>query len=331
MMKFAFLLVFVIASAQAYVPTVESLFRHGSNPDVTANGISLTLIVKKMGGEKAPTTTMDASLVKEERPEDFYKIFLTKSANENLKIAQTRYKNATFSEAALEHKIYYPNFTPYTFKAGVEELEKGLFFSLIHSLTLNNGSHMVNYLKNQGVPVKLNNELINREKVEFLADYKRYLITIARDRNAKKTEVNPMRPEDPAARNRAEQIMNESMYTDTKQVKLSRDEGQIAWVVNAGTFEGVFSYKDRDVQRLRYKSAAGEYEIICKDYWLANGTHAMPRFVLIKGLNGQSWQIEITNLRHYVEKEDDLIRRLKNWDQILKGKESSELRPEFLL
>lgn len=330
MMKIAFVSLFLVSAAHAYVPTVESLFRHGSNPDVTVNGVSITLVVKKMGGEKLPSTVQDASLVKDERPEDFYKIFLTKN-NDALKIAQTRYKNATYSESALEHKIYYPNFTSYTLKAGVEDLEKGLFFSLIHSLTMNNGAHMVNYLKNQGVPVRLNNDLINREKVEFLADYKRYLVTISKDRNAKKTEVNPMRPDDSAARDRAEQIMNESMYVDTKQVKLSRDEGQIAWVVNAGPFEAVFSYKDRDAQRLRFKSAAGEYEIICKDYWLANGTHAMPRYILIKGLNGQSWQVEITNLRHYAEKEDDLIRRLKNWDLILKGKESSELRPEFLL
>ncbi|WPU65359.1 hypothetical protein [Peredibacter starrii] len=331
MIKIVLASLFLASAAHAYVPTVESLFRHGSNPDVTGNGISLTMVVKKMGEEKTPATTQDASLVQDSRPEDFYKIFITHNPNDSLKIAQTRYKNATFSESSLEHKIYYPNFTSYTVKTDIEQLERGLFFSLINSLTLNNGSHMVNYLKQLGVPVRLNNELINREKVEFLADYKRYLVTIAKDRNAKKTEVNPMRPDDREARERAERIMNESMYTDTKQVKLSRDDGQIAWVVNAGPFEAVFAYKSRDLQKIRYKSQAGELEMVCKDYWLANGTHAMPRYILIKSLNGQSYQVEITNLRHYVEKEADLVRRLNNWDQILKGKESSELRPEFLL
>jgi hypothetical protein len=53
--------------------------------------------------------------------------------------------------------------------------------------------------------------------------------------------------------------------------------------------------------------------------------------MLIKTFNGQQYQVEITNVRHYIEKEDDLVRRLKNWDQVLKGKESTELRPEFLL
>jgi hypothetical protein len=324
-------LLFFVASAHAYVPTVESLFRHGSNPDISANGISLTLTVKKVNpGEKTSENVNDVSLVKDQKGEEFYKIFFTKSGD-HLKVAQTRYNSAAFSEASLQHKVYYPNFSAYTIKPGVETAEKGVFFALLDSLSYNNGSHMVSYLKALGIPVRLNNEIINREKVEFLADYKRYLVTVNKDRNARKTEVNPLQPEDAAARDRAQSIMNESMYTDTKQVKLSKDEGQVAWVVNAGAFEAVVSYKERDVQKIKYKSPAGDFEVICKDYWLANGTHAFPRFMLIKTFNGQQYQVEITNVRHYIEKEDDLVRRLKNWDQVLKGKESTELRPEFLL
>jgi hypothetical protein len=324
-------LFFLAANVEAYVPTVESLFRHGSNPDVSANGVSLTLVVKKMAaGEKVSGTTQDAVLLKEQRTEDFYKIFFTKSGDA-LKVAQTRYSSANFSENSLLHKTYYPNFSAYTFKPGTEAIEKGVFFSLLQSIIFNNGSHMVSYLKSQGVPVKLNNEIINREKVEFLADYKRYLVVISKDRNARKTEVNPLQPEDPVARERSQAIMGESMYSDTKQVSLTKDEGQIAWMVNAGPFEAAVSYKERDVQRVRFKSEAGDFEVICKDYWLANGTHAFPRYILIKTLNGEKYQVEVTNLRHYVENEEDLIRRLRNWDQILKGKESTEPRPEFLL
>jgi hypothetical protein len=198
-------------------------------------------------------------------------------------------------------------------------------------MTFNNGSHIVNYLKSLGVPVKLNNEIINREKIEFLADYKRYLVLISKDRNARKTLINPLNPEDPVARDRAQAIMGESMYSDTKHVKLSRDEGKVAWVVNAGQFEAVVSYKEREIQRITYRSPAGDFEIICKDYWLANGTHTFPRYMLIKAFNGEQYQLELINLRHYVEKEDDLIRRLRNWDQILKGRDSAETRPEFLL
>jgi hypothetical protein len=326
-----FALLLLISSAHAYVPTVESLFRFGSNPDVMQNGLSLTLVVKKIQpGEKPGNSVTDVSLIKDEKLEDFYKLFFTKSG-ESLKIAQTRYNSSNFSEAALEHKIYYPNFSPYTIKPTLEEAEKGIFFGLLHSLTLNNGSHLINYLRSLGIPLKVNNELINREKIQLMAEYKRYLIKINNDRNARKTETNPLRPEDSSAQNRADEIMAEPMYTDTKHVKLAKDEGQIVWVVNSGAFEALVSYRNREVQRIKYKSTAGEFEIICKDYWLANGTHALPRIMLIKSFTGQTYQVEITNLRHYPEREEDLVRRLKNWDTVLKGKESTELRPEFLL
>lgn len=327
MMKVLVLVLFAITSAHAYVPTVESLFRHGSNPDVSANGMSITMVVKKIQpGDKGEGSS--DHLLKDDKAEDFYRIFFTKNG-EALKVAQTRYNSGAFTEASLQHKTYFPNFTSFTIRP--EQPEKGLFFALLHSIALNNGAHMVNYLKSMNVPVRLNSEIINRQKVELMADYKRYLVTVNKDRNAKKTEVNPMRPDDAAARARAEEIMNEPMYVDTKQVKLAKDGENIGWLVNAGPFEAVVSYKERDVQRIKYKSAAGDYEIICKDYWLANGTHSMPRYMLIKVPNGQHYQVEITNLRHYVEKEDDLVKRLRNWDQALKGKESSEARPEFLL
>ncbi len=331
MIKVVSLFFLLMNVANAYVPTVESLFRHGSNPDVSANGISLTFKVNKIfPGQKSGETITSASLLRDDKAEDYFKIFFTR-IGETTKVAQTRYNKSNFSKSSLSHKIYYPNFNAYTIKPNLEEAEKGIFFGLLYSLALNEGEQLLSYLKSLEVPVRLNSELLNREKVEFLAEYKHYLATISKDRNARKTEVNPTRPEDPAARERADQIMAEPMYIDTNQVKLSKDEGNIAWVVNAGPFEAVFSYKERDAQRIKYKSAAGDFEVIMKDYYLANGAHSFPRFILVKTFSGEQYQLELLNLRHYVEKEDDMVKRLRNWDSILKGNESTSPRPEFLL
>jgi hypothetical protein len=48
MIKMILSLILLSSSAFAYVPSVESLFRHGSNPDITANGVALTFVVKKI-------------------------------------------------------------------------------------------------------------------------------------------------------------------------------------------------------------------------------------------------------------------------------------------
>ena len=331
MKLFLLSLAFITSSAFAYVPTVESLFRHGSNPDVTADGVTLTLNVKRINqGEKTISSITDASLLSSEREEDFYKVYLARKDN-TLRLVQVRYASGEYSENAIEHKLYYPNFTSYTVKADWEQAEKGLFYGILQSLLLNDGAPLLKYLKALEVPVRLNEEIINREKVELLAEYKRYLIVTGKDRNARKTEVNPLKPDDKEAREHADRVMALPMYVDTEQVKLGRDDGYISWIVNAGPLEAVFSYKMRDLSKVKLKSPLGEVEMILKDYWLANGSHSLPRFILIRSLSGQAYQVELTNLRHHAVKENDLIKQLNEWDQTLRGKASTEVRPPFML
>lgn len=318
-------------NAFSYVPTVESLFRHGSNPEITANGVSVAFVVKKIENGPQADGRSDESLFIKTKEEDFYKIFFTRMSSDVMKVAQTRYSNSTFSEASLTEKLYFPNFTSYTIKSTAEDSEKGIFHGLLRSLVFNDGAFLLNYIKSLGIPVKLNSEIINRQKVNLLANYKQYLFAINKDRTSKKTEVNPLRPDDAEARDKADTIMSEPMYVDQKHVKLSRENGDVAWLVNAGQFEAVVSYKNREIQKIKYKSQLGDYELICKDYWLANGTHGMPRYIIIRDYKGEMYQIEILGLRQYNEKEIDLINRLKKWDLILKGKQGTEPKQPFLL
>ena len=326
MMKMFLLSAIFCFQAMAYVPTVESLFRHGSNPDVTTNGVSVTLMVKRIEASDKNSADGDVSLLAENKKEDFYKLFFTKVNDDVMKVAQTRYANNSFSESSLMEKVYYPSFSNYTLKAVPEESERGLFHAM-----LNDGEFLVNYIKALGAPVKLNKEILNREKIELLVSYKHYLVALNKDRTARKTEVNPLKPEDPTAREKVDVVMNEPMYVDMKQVKLSRENDQMAWLISAGPFEAVVSYKNRDIQKIKFKSQSGELEMICKDHWLTNGTHSLPRYIIIRDFKGENYQVEILNMRHYLEKEIDIINRLKKWDSLLKGKESLDPKPAFVL
>ena len=324
MMKFLFLICLLSQSLLAYVPTVESLFRNSSNPDITTNGISVTLKVKKIDGAQKTENL-------ETEGEQYYRLFFTKNTPDSFKLAQAHYGDSTFSEASFLNKIYYPNFSSYTVKANAEEAERGLFFSALRSILFNNGSFMVSYLKALGVPVKLNNEIINRGKVELLASYKSYLFAINKDRTAKRNLSNPLKPEDALARERAENIMNEPMYVDLKQVSLSKQDGDMAWLISAGSFESVVSYAQREIQKIKLKSQIGEFEMQFKQYSFANGTHNLPKYIIFKDYKGEFYQIELSDLRHYSEREDDLIKRLKKWDTIAKPKLETNPRPPFLL
>ena len=331
MIKLIIALFLLSSNTFSYVPTAESLFRHGSNPDVTANGVALTFAIRKIDAIPKTDAKIDVSLLNETKSDDYYKMFYTKIGQDVWKVAQTRYENPSFSEASLLEKHYFPNFTSFTIKGSAEESEKGIFQGMLISMIFNDGTFLINYLKSLGIPVKLNNEIINRQKVTYLASYKQYLFAINKDRTSRKNEVNPLKPEDPVLREKVDLAMNEPMYVDQKQVKLSRENGEISWLLNAEPFEAVISYKDKEIQRIKYKTQLGEYEIICKDYWLANGSQSLPRYILVKDFKGEMLQVEILNLRHYLEKESDIVARLKKWDAILKGKESLEPKPPFVL
>jgi hypothetical protein len=318
MSKIAVLFFLVSFGAKAYVPTVESLFRHGGNPDVISNTVALTFKVGIQGEG-----------VSDEKSGEFFKLFLSKNSPDSIKLTQVRYSNNSFSDGSFVDKVYYPSFNATTIKATTEQIERGLFFSWLKSITLNDGAHIINYLKSLNIPVKSNYELINQDKVELLSSYKRYLINSSKDRSLK--DMNPLAPQDPAEKARVETLMDQPMYNNTQQVSFNRENGLMVWQVKEGAFEATFSFEKRHPLSLKYKTDSAEFSISCEGYWLANGTHYIPKKMLIHTFKGENYEVEIESLKHFSEREDDLVKRLQRWDQLQRAKSATPSRPEFLL
>jgi hypothetical protein len=312
-MKFLIAALLTINTAFAYTPTVESLFRHGSNPEVTTNALSLSFSVKDLGNAEIA---------------QFYKVFFDVFDQQTLKVSQTTYNSDSFSEGSLLKKVYHSQLSAVNFKN--QPVDKGLFYSLLHSIILNDGAFMVDYLKLSGVPVKHNSELLNDEKIALMKEYRNYLVAINNDRSLKKTLHSPLKPESDQGQERANRLMNEPMYKDTEQVKLSSYEGKPAWLAQATGFEAYFSYEERRPLKIRLKTSTGEIEIQCLDYWRPDAAHAIPKKMIIKTSKGEMFQVETLSLRYYNEKEDDLVKRLRHWDEILRTPKEVVLRPDFL-
>ncbi len=312
-MKILLLSLFITTSALAYTPTVESLFRHGSNPDVTTSALNLSFSVKDLANVENTS---------------FYKIYFDVFDSKTLKFSQTAYNQDSFSEGSLLGKIYYSQLSPLSFKS--QSVDRGLFYSLIHSIILNDGGFLIEYLKLHNVPVKTNSEILNSDKINLMKDYKNYLRSINNDRSLKKTLVSPLKPENDQAQERANRLMKEPMYLDADQVKLSSYEGKPAWLVIAGEFQAYVSYEERRPLSVRFKTSAGEVTIQCLDYWRPDAAHAVPKKLIIKTSKGETYQVETLSLRYYNEKEEDLIKRLRHWDEILKTPKDQPLRPDFL-
>jgi hypothetical protein len=122
-----FLVVFFIGAANAYVPTVESLFRNGSNPDIVSNGVSVQMKIKKL------TTSEDGQNHSTPTEEYYYKIFLTKNSDV-IKLSQVCTTSEVINENTIKHKSYYSNFSPYSLKTGQENVDKALFYGILISM-----------------------------------------------------------------------------------------------------------------------------------------------------------------------------------------------------
>lgn len=320
MKTFLILFAFIAFKAQAYVPTVESLFRHGANADVTTNALMISAKVALVNpyAEKAEQTEGSALWVKW-----VYNV----TPQGRLKLTQLIYRAASMTEASLVDKSYVAELSPLAFDASPEMGERGLFMGLINSLLINDGSFMVEFLHNRGVNVRLNAEIINQEKKALLGRYRAWLIRTKGGRTAG-AEPSPLAP----ATDRAavEKIMASPMYADTQQVVLSRYQGEPAWQIKGDTFEGWVSDATRDVRQLVLRTGAAEVDIQCRDYVLYNGTHSFPRQIVVKGQQDQFWQIDVIGLKHFNETAAELLARLRRHDQVLMQRKEVVARPSFL-
>lgn len=323
-MKFLFCLLLLTQASWGYVPTVESLFRNGSNPDITGNIAFLNFKISKMD---------PSGMVAEQSANagESFQVFYAKFNDEVYKLNQFKYARPSFDEKDIVHHTYYPNFNAFSFANQPNAVEKSIFFGILNSLVLQDGSFLVNYLKSLGLPVKLNKEIINREKIQYLAQYKQYLLTINQDKEARKTLENPLRPNDPAKREKVDAVMKESMYVDTQQVKLSKDSDEMSWKVSVGGFDASVSYSKRFLQKITFKTQSGDLEFLFKDYGLVNASHVLPKQILIRDTKGDNYQVDILNLRYSNMNENTYLKKLKEWDKTAREPSVEVLRPGFML
>ncbi len=320
-MKFLILgLVLTVFSAHAYVPTVESLFRHGANADVTSNALVVSAKVALVNPYAEKIEQVDGSAI-------WVKWAYNITPQGKLKLTQLIYRAASMTEASLVDKSYIAELSPQAFAASPEMGERGLFISLMNSLLINDGSFMVDFLHNRGVNVRLNSDIINQDKRALLARYRAWLIRTKGGRDAG-SDPSPLAPT--VDREKAEKIMASPMYADTQQVTLSRYQGEPAWQVKTETFDAWVSDASREVRQLVLRTGAVEVDIQCRDYLLYGGTHSFPRQIVVKGQQDQFWQIDVLGLKHFNESAAELLARLRAHDQVLLQRRETVAKPAFL-
>ncbi len=321
-MKRWLLIVFVSLSAHSYVPTVESLFRNGNNPDLTQNAAMVTLKI-------TPVNPLAEKNEQAQGQSTWVKIIYHLGAGGRIKLSQLTYKNAGFVDSSAESKVFFSELSPNSFDQSVEMSERGLFYSIMNSLIINDGSFITQFLKTRGINVALNRELINQEKKQLLEKHRLWLIKTKGGRQ-KEAEESPLTPVSAIEREKVNQTMALPMYASTGQMGLVRFEGEAAWNVKADAFEAWVGDSNRDLKQIVYKTSSGETEFVAKDYIKYNGTTPMPRLIVFKNSKDQYYNIEPIGIRYFNESGQELVNRLKRYDKEVKVSREPVAKPYFI-
>jgi len=306
-------------SALAYVPTVEGLFRHGNNPEVTTNALVVTATV-------APYSPF---VEKTEGPSNtlWIKWIYNVTSHGKLKLTQLIYTSSVMNDASLVDKHYVAELSPQSF-AGANT-EKGLFLALMNSMLINDGSFMIDFLQHHGVSVAANTEILNQDKTALLYRHRSWLAQTKGGRAAGADE-SPLNPSNPSDRERVARLMGSSMYLDSGKVSLSRFQGEPSWQIRTDNFEAYVDDAKREVRQLLLRQSSGETEITCHDPMLMNGSHRMAKYLIVKNTLDQHFTVNFLSLRHFNESPGELVSRLQRYDQVLSQKKAPVDRPSFL-
>ncbi|MBY0516104.1 MAG: hypothetical protein K2P81_04300 [Bacteriovoracaceae bacterium] len=312
---------FITLQAWAYVPTLESLLRHGANPDIGSNSVVLSA--------KLTQVNPFAEKAEQENASIWVKWVYNITAHGKLKLTQLVYRSSAMNDASLVDKKFISELSPLSFGDSPAKAELGAFLSSLNSLLINDGSFMVEFLKTRGASVKLNSELFDVEKRALLNRYKYWLVKTKGGREIK-DEESPLNPSSATDREKVDAILARPMYQDTGHITLSRHLGEPSWVAKGEMFDVWVGDSNRYLKEVTLKVGAAELNLQFRNYILFNGTHSLPRQIYIKNLQDQYWQVDLISVKGFSESSQDLIARLRRYDQILSQKREDVQKPDFL-
>lgn len=317
MIKYFFLLVLLTAQAIAYVPTVESLLRNGQNGEVKSSFLALTLKISKVNPGVAEET---------EKP-IFSKFFYTLGKDSQLRMWEMVYGQSSLSDTSILYKHFADPFSPTIFGDTPVDIERGLFFSTLNSVLINDGSFMVDFLKSKGHKVFLNEEILNNAKKELISEQRQYLI---KQKAGGAGNTSPLQPGDAATKEKVKTLMSQPMFTNTSQVSLDRCERGPCWKIKEQGFEAFIDDQTRQISKVSLKGTTGDIEIQLKDYRLMDGEHSFPSIMYVQNHLNELYKIEVLELKHTSQNTPNMHQKNKELDPFVKKLKEVTPRPSFI-
>lgn len=320
----SFVLLFCSVQAFAYRPTVESLFRNGSNGDIGQNTVMATFVLKR---KEKPADTSDT--IKELPSVTTFRMLISNDTSPS-KLVQVAYNGEIASSETINSVRYFPRFSLSSMRLGSEDAEKKFFYSLLGSLINNQGDLMVRFLNDMGVSIQPNRERVDKEQLYYLGKYVKYLKL---DDAARSGQENPMEPTDPETSEKLREIFKRPFLTPSPYVKRVKEGSEFFWVLESDKVLAKFSHDDHKLLEMVVKTDNGNISVKCLNYILYGQDMQFPELVLLKDLAGDEYLLNMKKITHFSDSPERFSSRLGDYNKALEKAQSTEnqLKPSFTL
>jgi hypothetical protein len=321
-MKLIFILLsFSMNSAFAYTPSLESLLRNGNNIDVGNNTVLANLSILEIDPENNLPLKEDNIVNKET-----IKLLILNEKEDYPKLCQVNYKGGVMNSVSLI------NYKERSFKKlndvikNDENVDGQFFYATLSMLLNNNGSMLIEYLKKYNSKIKLNTELVNKNKSRLLKKYKSYLIA-SRDDEEGKLE-NPLKPLAEDKKEKVTEIKNANFLDSDPLVKKIKVEDQFFWIIDNN---GLYARFDNDhrLRELRVKTGVGEVELVLGKFVIHGSQIEFPEFIWFKSVSGKKYEIKATKVSMFQDTRENHTRRIKRYSKA--SEENKLVAPEVKL
>lgn len=328
MKKWIFSLVtFLTINAMAAVPTAEGLLRNPNNNDVTGNLILLNMSITH---KKTPVLIDEnAQRPQGETSLGYYKILLNNEDRKSGEIIQGQYYNSSFSDKEIARLETFRNIVATEQKDQV--IERELFYSLIMMFALNDSKMIGNFLKKYSPDFKLNSEMLNREKLRMLDEYKKYLTMIKADPSLKDHVKSPLAKEGEDEQKRIKELMDAPTYVENKSVELAKVGDKFFWKVRFDNGEISFSNEEHQLQEMHLNINGKKIAVYALEYLLFDGQHEMPKKIKIETSEGHSFDVNVLVYKDILSNNKSFADRVKDLKTLQANESSQKREPVFPL
>lgn len=316
-------------SAHAYIPTIESLLRNGGNQDIGNNtAVGILNIERMINAEDNELNNIPRR--------NALKILIGNEDADRPSFIQLDYRDAIVSDSTMNKIHYRKNLS--LDKLGLKEtnsIEAAVFYSLISSLLSNNSKMFMEFFSMIDPSIKRNKELVNKDQLSILQQYKYYLAKKANeDEQVKEENKNPLKPETEEGKLKVKEALRSTYLVNDGLVKRVREKNKFYWDLISPFVYARFDGENHKLKRVVLTTEQGKIEIDCYNYILFNGKLEFPEIIYFKDLSGQMYEIKMSKMYSIKDAPGAFTKRLRNYEKTLNSnpeKNSEIIKPNFLL